>query len=484
MRRAGVAAAQRVVAHAQARTRHDSLTALVHAGPGNNGGDGWVVADNLARAGWRVHVVESGEPRSADAIAARREALPHVVQGPSDADPLPAVVVDALLGTGAEGPLRGPVAAAAHAVSAARARGALVVALDLPTGVNATSGHIAVGAVRADVTVSFGTLKRAHLIARSQCGQVEVVDIGLGRHADLDDGAPRLVDESWVAPRVPSIAAESHKGSRRRLLVMGGDRGMVGAAVWAGRGALASGIGMVRLSLHEASIAPAQAALPEATAVQWFSGPPDELDVTWPHVSLLGPGLGIGARPLVTSWLEAFRGAVVLDADALNAFAGDETALADLLDGRPAIVTPHPLEFARLIGVDIETVLEERFEIGARLARALHATVLLKGVPTVVTAPHGEAVVSATGTPALGTGGSGDLLAGVAATLLAQGGDPFAAAACAAWVHGRAAEIASTGRPVRGVTLPDVAAAMAHAWRLDAPVWHEALAVLPRVGDA
>ena len=173
----------------------------------------------------------------------------------------------------------------------------------------------------------------------------------------------------------------------------------------------------------------------------------------------------------------------MLDADALNAFAGDETALGDLLDGRNAIVTPHPLEFARLIGVDLDSVLDERFEVGARLARALHATVILKGVPTVVTAPDGESVVCAAGTPVLGTAGSGDLLAGIAATLLAQGGDPFAAAACAAWIHGKAGELANAGRPVRGVTLDDVLRSLNEAWRLEPAPSDDYLARLPRVGD-
>ncbi len=261
---------------------------------------------------------------------------------------------------------------------------------------------------------------------------------------------------------------------------------MAGAVALAARGALRSGIGMVRLCVHPKSLAPLQAAVPEATATDCPVAQPDPSLIAWPHVLLIGPGLGSGDETWgrVTAWLEAWTGPVVLDADALNAFAGNEAALGDLLDARPAIVTPHPLEFARLIGVDLDSVLEERFEVGARLARALHATVLLKGVPSVITAPDGESTVSASGTPALGTAGSGDILAGIAATLLAQGGDPFAAAASAAWIHGRAAELANAGRPVRGVVLDDVVRALGDAWRPVSPEAADVLTRLPRVGDA
>ncbi len=491
MRRAGDSAAAII---RERVTPASGRRAFVCCGPGNNGGDGWIVAAALARAGWTVNVQPSGEPRTPDALAARADALSTpsgvtigVPTGPVD------VAVDALLGTGARGPLRGDIARLAEDIAAAGRGGALVVALDLPTGLDASTGDTVPHAVRADLTITFGTIKRGQLLCRSRCGEIVVVDIGLGAHAHLADGAPWLLDADWVARRVPPIAAEAHKGVRRRVLVVGGDRGMAGAAALAARGAVRSGVGMVRLCVHPESRPPLQASVLEATVVDWPDGdPPDDL-LAWPHALLLGPGLGAGAagRRRMEQWLRRWAGPVVLDADALNAFAGDEAALGDLLDGRPAIVTPHPLEFARLIGVDVDTVLAERFEIGARLARALHAVVLLKGVPTVITAPDGDACVSASGTPVLGAAGSGDVLAGIAVTLLAQTGDPFAAAGCAAWVHGRAGEIANAGRTVRGVTLDDVVSALALAWPTAPPPLaspHQGLApvlaILPRVGDA
>jgi NAD(P)H-hydrate epimerase len=174
---------------------------------------------------------------------------------------------------------------------------------------------------------------------------------------------------------------------------------------------------------------------------------------------------------------------VVLDADALTAFVGNVPALAARLGRRKALITPHVVEFARLAGGSADSVLAARFDIGRELAAALGCVVLLKGVPTVLHAPDGRSLVVGAGTPALATGGSGDVLAGIAATLLAQMDDPLEAAACAAWVHGRAGELASA-RAVRGVTLEDVIDAIASVWSepVAAPR-PPLLAELPAVGD-
>ena len=177
----------------------------------------------------------------------------------------------------------------------------------------------------------------------------------------------------------------------------------------------------------------------------------------WANVVLLGPGLGLGreARVFAERILREWRGPVVLDADGLNAFMGDAAALGALLEGRPAVITPHAAEFSRLAGVNPGEVNARRFDIAARtFARSVHATVLLKGVPTIVS--DGESTdVIASGTPVLATAGSGDVLGGIVATLLAQNANARTSAAAAAWVHGRAAELAGAGH-VRGVNLHDV----------------------------
>ncbi len=457
----------------------------IFAGPGNNGGDAWVVARHLAAAGIAVRVVEAGESRTGDAGAVRQAALPLVSSGAPTGHER--VIVDGLLGTGSRGAPHGPVAGAVDDIRRLRAAGASVIALDVPTGVDATTGAAA-GNVNADVTVTFGAVKRGHLVARGHCGAVVVVDIGHGDSAELDDGAPRLIDETWVAERIPHIPAEAHKGVRRRIAIAGGGEGMAGACILAARAAMRSGVGMVRLVVEKPSLAAAQSAAVEATAATW---PMSDADLAnqvadYAHAVLAGPGLGHAAaqRAFLEQLLAAWRGPTVLDADALNIFAGEVPTLASLLDGRPTIITPHPGELGRLIGLSTDEVLAQRFEVGKEVARALRAVVLLKGVPTVLFAPDGETLVSAAGTPVLAAAGSGDVLGGIVTTLLAQSGEAFIGAACAAWAHGRAAELANAGRPVRGVVLDDVVAALADVWRFDgARPEPPVMAELPRVGD-
>jgi len=201
----------------------------------------------------------------------------------------------------------------------------------------------------------------------------------------------------------------------------------------------------------------------------------------WADALVLGPGLGKTpeTKRLVESVLSNTRVPVLLDADALNVFEGERQSLARLLSGRPALLTPHVAEFARLAGADTKTVSANRFDIGVDIARELSATVLLKGSPTVVFAADGGRYVIPRGTAALGTGGSGDLLAGIAGTLLAQTADATVAGCCAAWVHGRAAEFCSY---VRGTTLDDILFALPRAWNESEPAPPPPiLAVIPAV---
>ena len=457
--------------------------AIVIAGTGNNGGDAWVVAGTLARAGCAVTVDSLGAPKSDDAQRAQREAqtaLDHVGRAE-----WPAVVVDGILGTGTRGDATGEAAEAIRRVAEARARGAVVVALDVPSGMDATTGGGG-AVVRADITCTYGTLKRGLLLRRDEAGEILTLDIGLGAAAASDAAVPVLVDAAWVREAIPPIPSDAHKGVRRRLAVVGGGDGMAGAPMLAARGAMRSGIGMVQLLVAPTNVPVVQAALPETMAARWpVTAEDQERVLAWAHVMLLGPGLGRTAmtRALVERILVAWRGPVVLDADALNVFEGEPRTLGSLLGARRAIVTPHPVEAARLLRMDPQEVLARRFEVGLELAKLLGATVILKGPPTVISAPDGRIAVSASGAPTLGTAGSGDVLAGIVATLLGQTGDGFAAATSGAWIHGRAGEIAAQQGSVRGTSLEDVVVALRHAWSLDdaapaAPV----LATLPAVG--
>jgi ADP-dependent NAD(P)H-hydrate dehydratase / NAD(P)H-hydrate epimerase len=477
--RAGEAAAAEIE-----RAYPDVVGAVVnvYAGPGNNGGDGWVVARILANRGARVFVLESGEARSEESKAERALAVPLVTRGES---PVPRIVVDALLGVGAKGAPRGEIAACIARIAALRALGATVVSLDVPSGCDADTGDSS-GAVHADLTVTFGTLKRGLAIARGSAGRILVCDIGL-EPIMADDTLPKLVGSRWVRAHVPPIRADAHKGTRAKLVILGGQIGMAGAPMLAARAAMRSGVGMVRLVVARQNLPVVQAAVPEAPAHAWPESTSDVESVItgWADAVIIGPGLGASyrTRTLVERVLREYHGPVVLDADALNVFAGEAEQLGMLLGNRPALLTPHAAEFARLLGVHINDVLSRRFGIGTELAQRTRAAVLLKGVPTVVSDASGERLVSCAGTPVLATGGSGDLLSGIAGTLLAQIGDARIAGACAAWVHGRAAEIAGQGQ-VRGITLADIDLALRRVWSeplqaLEPPM----LAELPAVGD-
>jgi NAD(P)H-hydrate epimerase len=351
--------------------------------------------------------------------------------------------------------------------------------------VDANSGKVH-DAARASITFTYGTLKRGHLLARGQCGRVVVLDIGLGPHADLEDGAPGVVDRRWVAERVPEFAADAHKGTRRKLAIVGGGPGMSGAAVLAARAAWRSGVGMVKLVAAPDSLSGLREAEPQSLTAAWPQSDAEaKRELGWADVLAIGPGLGGGAvaRELVERALRVFDGPVVLDADAINAFTANVNALGTLLGGRPAVLTPHAAEFGRLAGIAVDDVLKRRFEVGMPTAKHLRAVVLLKGQPTIVTAPTGQRLVSASGTPLLAAAGSGDVLTGMVGTLLGQVGDAFAAAACAAWVHGRAAYLAQRGRQtLRGLTLDDVIERLPAAWTIRArPSRYPVLLELPEV---
>jgi NAD(P)H-hydrate epimerase len=491
MQRAGTAAAEEISRRYADRLRDG---AIVFTGPGNNGGDGWVVAGSLARSGVDVMVVEAVEAKTPDAIAEKSAAADAVksvrkILSPGESDGAQ-VVIDALLGTGAEGEPRGKIAEAIARINQLHSDGARVAALDLPSGLDATTGKHSV-CVIADTTLSFGGLKRGSLLARDCCGEIVVLDIGLDEVSPAPERGvgneaarlPWLVDGEWVRAHVPTIRYDAHKGTRKHLAIIGGGQGMAGAAVLAARAALRSGIGLVRALVAPENVAEILAAAPSALIAPWPTTAAETSShiSKWANAIVIGPGLGKSdnTRRLVENILTDSKLPVLLDADALNVFDGDLADLGRLLKGRSALITPHVAEFARLAKIDVKNVLENRFDVGIEMARSLGATVLLKGSPTVIFSPDGERYVVARGTAALGTGGSGDLLAGIAGTVLAQTMDAFTSASCAAWVHGRAAEFCEY---VRGTTLEDILYALPRAWNEgERPLSPPLLTVLPAV---
>ena len=473
---------------------------IVYAGAGNNGGDAYIVAALLQGAGITVALTEIGAPGTNS--AKRAAALFYTAtENSSDAvvirlhysqkQPRPqhrCVIVDGILGTGQHGELRDAERQGALAINRARSQnGAIVVALDLPTGVNATTGEIATDAVRADCTLSFGTMKRAHVLRRDYVGHVVVLDIGLGHHADKDDGAWLLADPQLLSPLLPAIAWDSHKGRRGRVAIVGGAEGMAGAIVLASRAALRSGAGLVYAHVAKHSVLPLQIAVPQVVAREWTELPVDI------HAAAIGPGFGRSeySRRRLDDVLRATAGVpTVLDADALTLLAttgaaagATDTELDEAIEpqrpgvtgisrlraiakDRAVVCTPHAGEFATLIGEAAAGSLHGRVVQAQHFSANTGVTLLLKGTPTVIVSPERlPALVVARGTAVLATGGSGDLLTGIIGALLAQGAPPRVAAAVGAWIHGRAAEIATVQNgSVRGVTLDEVLVAMPAAW--------------------
>ena len=454
----------------------------IFTGAGNNGGDGWALATALDAAGVAVAVREVVTSHTPDATAERALAIRLCTSAPLSGG----VIIDAMLGTGNSGALRGAILDAAREIAAARTRGTVVVALDLPSGVDPSNGVADASdpggqtstAVSADLTISFGSCKRGSLISRAQCGEIVVVDIGLG--SARQPSLPTLVDPAFVRANVPKIAPDAHKGTRRSVAVIAGAENMGGAAILAATAALRSGVGLVQVITAPANVSAIHTQIPEALVAP-LQKAAETIEKSADAV-LIGPGLDTGdaTRAFVRDLLQRWRGPMVADAGALSAFDGDLAALGNLLCGRPAIITPHPGEMARLVGKDIAFVLRNRFDIGLDVARTLGAAVLLKGTPTVISSPGGTRFVIASGTPALATGGSGDALSGMVVTLLAQGCAPEVAAACAAWVHGRAAELVPG---VRGYRLLDIVDRLPDAWSLggvSTPLYPR-LAALPTV---
>ncbi len=476
MLNAGTRAAEFILREYAAHLAHG---VAVFAGGGNNGGDAYIVAAQLARAGVSVRLSVAAPPRTPDAIRAAALATAKLrVLAPSGREGL---VVDGLLGTGHRGELRGDIRERCDAMQQARTSGAVVIALDLPSGLDANSGTVSEGSVAAHATVSFGTIKRGTLIARGHCGAVSLVDIGLGEQDGLSDAGWRMLDDDEIAHRLPTMAWNAHKGQRGQLALLGGTSSMAGALVLAARAALGGGCGLVRCYSDSAGVAVLQQAVPQAIArvCPVVTGRSDT--VPWGSALAVGPGLGVGDASMAMLRIGLMENPglpLLLDADALNlvSLLGEGNAASALRafgEGRPAVVcTPHPREFARLIGMSSPATgaadnWQERAERLRSFAVDANAVMLLKGPPTLVATPDGAPVtVLARGTALLATGGSGDLLTGLIGALIAQHVEARDAVLLGATAHGVAAEIATQrAQGVRGVPLDAVLDALPETWR-------------------
>jgi ADP-dependent NAD(P)H-hydrate dehydratase / NAD(P)H-hydrate epimerase len=411
-------------------------------GKGNNGGDALVALRTLRAWGREVLAVGPGaaEPRG-DLLhgwEVRRETdAEGALRGAS-------AVLDGLLGTGARGAPRGEVADLIRLIEGS---GVPVVALDIPSGVDATTGAIEGVALTASATITFGAPKYGQLRfpGRGRCGRLVVVEIGFPPLVDDEYGAA-LVTDGWAASRLPSIQPDAHKGTQGRLLVVGGREGMSGAAILAATGALRAGAGLVIVLSDAASRVPVQAAVPEAIFRELDPARVrGEADAA--RAVLVGPGLGTddAARDLLRELLHVGDSPVLLDADALNLLAA-EPRLGAPLRTRPALLTPHPAEMGRLLSATVEEIVADPFAAAAAAADRFGCAVLLKGTPSLVSTSGAATLVSTAGHSGVATGGMGDTLAGIAGAFLAAGVAPREAAALALHYAGRAAERAGRGR--------------------------------------
>lgn len=410
---------------------------VVICGPGNNGGDGYVVARHLAESGARCEVFLLGDRTKVKGDARLNleiwQRLDHSVQ-PFGPQALAAIaqadlIVDAMLGTGAKGALRKNFRQAARAINNSPAT---VVAVDLPTGIDADTGAIDADAVRADHTVTFGALKIGHVFSpgRECAGEVTVADIGFPAIAfEQVDSKNCILDKSFTEKLLPQRDATAFKNRCGQVLVVAGSAGMDGAAALSSKSALVAGAGLVILA------APAQIAntigsglyevmkLPLATHDGMISVDAwcdVEQKLAWADVVAVGPGLGQadGPREIVTKLIEHFDGLLVIDADGLNVLAGN-CSIFKKRKGE-TIITPHPGEFSRLAGFSKEHILSNPVQAARDFAQEYKIHLLLKGAPSVAALPNGRVFVNGAGNPGMATAGMGDVLTGVVAGLGGQ----------------------------------------------------------------
>lgn len=407
--------------------------ALVLAGPGNNGGDAFVVARQLKEAGHAPVVLFAGEPDQLPADARRAHADWLAAGGHCSTD-YPAgkfgLIIDGLFGIGLTRAIEGEYA---NWIERANASGSPILALDTPSGLNALTGQVTGPAIRATQTVTFIALKPGLLTGDGpdHCGAIEVCDLGL----NVGKGEGTLITPALFRGCLKPRARNSHKGSFGSVAILGGAPGMAGAALLAGRAALRLGAGRVYLGMFEAlQVDPEQPEL-------MLRKPEDALSMA--TALAIGPGLGqsMQAGELLAQALDS-QLPCIIDADGLNLLAqAPNLQRKCAVSPAPTFITPHPAEAARLLGSTTAAVQADRLAAALQLAKQLDTHVALKGCGTIIAAPDGRWFINTAGNPGLASAGSGDVLTGMLAGLLAQHWPPFEAILAAVHLHGLAADV-------------------------------------------
>jgi len=460
MERAGAAIADT----AERMLAGEKLPVMVLAGPGNNGGDGYVAARILLQRGYPVSVhaaFQEDQACSPDCLL-NRDAY-RAKGGFECSEPpfKPSLLIDALLGTGFAGHLRGQILGALETFLPA---GCPILSVDCPTGVNGLTGEADTAALRADVTLTFAAPKLG-LFLPPGCGHTGALflaDIGIPVHVNH---LREIMDIPRARALLPKRPPDAHKGVFGKVLLLAGSERMPGAALLAALGALRSGAGLVEICVPLPAASAVSGRIPEALCSYFLPGDvtslPDPADFS---VAVVGPGLGndVGTTKIVRYVLEQWGLPLVLDADALNVM---DKRMDDILPARQNVVlTPHPGELSRLTGCTTE--IAKRFDAAAKLSSATSCPVLLKGKPSQVFLPEGDRILNPSGNHGMATGGSGDVLSGLVAGLIAQGLSTSDASALAAFVHGLAGDIhASSGSP-RSLIPTDLAEAFGSAFTM------------------
>ncbi len=445
-------------------------------GKGNNGGDGLALARRLRIRGVPVRVALlapftalSGEAKVNLAVLRKTDveiaqsASPRVL---ADILAWSDIVVDALLGVGLASPLSGAYARAVERINAA---GRPITAIDIPTGIDADTGAVRGLAVRADLTVTMGLLKRGLVLqpGAHYAGVVRTADLGIPPQAiEQEQIALSLLDREDLVGLVGDRKPDAHKGDFGHLLVIAGSPGKAGAAIMAARSALRTGAGLVSVAAPNALVPIIQSQLFEAMGIPAAEslegtlgiGAGEELAKAARGMSAcaLGPGLSTHFETcqVVRDLVQRITVPLVIDADGLNAFAGR----ADILKRAkaPVIVTPHPGEMGRLAGIATAEVQEDRIGVAADFAKKQNVVVVLKGAPTVVALPQGRMFVNVTGNPGMATAGTGDALTGMIGSLLAQGYAAADAACLGVYLHGRSGDLAAGEKGEAGMITGDL----------------------------
>ncbi len=456
---------------------------VILAGRGNNGGDGLVIARHLVNSGAQVDTFLLGtvSDLTADArvnfnILSNMKAGIFPLLAEADLDKLLLsllscdLIVDAIYGIGFKGSLNVLESRVAQMVNWSRRP---VVAVDIPSGVEADTGAVHGEAIQANHTVTFALPKIGLVLepGKEYVGTLSVADISIPLTL-LRDASIRtnLINEALIAPLIRPRSSESHKGTYGHALVVGGSRGMTGAVVMTAVGALKSGSGLVTAAVPESLLPVVDGSVLEVMTTplaQTRQGtialealPALENLLGTVSVCAIGPGMSRyeEARAVISHVLERSGVPVVIDADGLNALQGE----VEVLRGRqvPVVITPHPGEMARLIGKSVEEVQADRINIARQTAEEWGVTVVLKGNKTVIATPQGEVYVNITGNPGMATAGSGDVLCGMITGLIAQGLKPHQAAFAGVFLHGRAGDLAAQARGQRGMVAGDLLAAL------------------------